>query len=287
MSRIAYVNGRYVAHRDARVHVEDRGYQFSDGVYEVIAVQGGQLVDEIPHLRRLERSLAEIRLPMPMTLSALRLVIRQLVLKNRIADRGLVYLQISRGVAPRNHVFPSAVRPSLVMTARALPPFDIDEASRGVRVVTMVDLRWRRCDIKSVSLLANVLAKQSARDRDAYEAWLVDEEGMVTEGASSNAWIVTDDGELVTRNPSSAILNGITRCAVIQCAEEHGIAISERPFSVDEARRAQEAFLTSTSSLVKPVVRIDETVISGGRIGTLTKRALDLYVAGIAAPATD
>ncbi len=277
MSRVAYVNGRYVAHREASVHVEDRGYQFSDGVYEVIAVHGGRLVDEEPHLDRLDRSLTEIRLHWPISRAALRQVLRRMIVRNRITDRGLVYLQVTRGVAPRNHLFPASARPSLVMTARPLPPFDRQAAAVGVSVVTLLDLRWRRCDIKSVSLLPNVLAKQQAAEAGAYEAWMVDPDGHVTEGTSSNAWIVSRGGELITRDPTAAILNGITRQSVIRCAEENGLRLVERPFTVAEAKLAAEAFVTSTSSLVKPVVRIDDTLIGDGAVGPITLRAVELY----------
>lgn len=277
MGAIAYVDGRYVAHGRARVHVEDRGYQFSDAVYEVIAVHGGHLVDEDEHFERLGRSLRALRIDWPAGLRALRIKIREMIRRNRIAARGVVYIQISRGVAPRNHVFPKDCRPVLVMTARSLPAFDPAEAGRGIAVVTTDDLRWRRCDIKSTSLLANVLARQQAFEAGAFEAWLV-EGGTVTEGTASNAWIVSRDGLLRTHNASHAILNGITRQAVLRIAADHNIALREGPFTLAEAKTANEAFLTSTTALVKPVVRIDDTVIGDGRIGPLTRRLLDFYI---------
>lgn len=278
MGRIAYVGGRYMPHAEAFVHVEDRGYQFADAVYEVIAVHHGRLIDEDEHLERLARSLAELGIAWPLSEPALRFKIRELIRRNRITARGMVYLQISRGVAPRNHAFPKGCAPVLVMTAKTLPPFDYAEASRGVRVITAPDQRWRRCDIKSVSLLANVLARQKAAEAGAFEAWLVDDDGRVTEGTASNAWIVTSDGLLLTHDASYAILNGITRRAVLRIAADHGVTLREGPFSLAEARSAAEAFLTSTTSLIKPVVRIDDAVIGDGRMGPLTARLLDYYV---------
>ncbi len=278
MSRAAYVNGRYLPHARARVHVEDRGYQFSDAVYEVIAVHKGRLIDETEHLERLSRSLAALRIDWPVRPRALHIKLDEMVRRNKITARGIVYLQISRGVAPRNHAFPSACSPVLVMTARALPPFDYESARRGVGVVTTADLRWGRRDIKSTSLLANVLARQHAQEQGAFEAWLVDDDGMVTEGTASNAWIVTSDGELITHNAGYAILSGITRQAVADIAAAHGLTLRERAFSLTQAKAAAEAFLTSTTSLVKPVIRIDNTMIGAGTIGPLSERLLDYYI---------
>ncbi len=277
MSRIAYVNGRYRLHADAVVHVEDRGYQFADGVYEVIAVQRGRMVDAEPHLSRLDRSLSALRIPWPMSTRALRVVIGEVISRNRIVDSALVYLQITRGVAPRSHAFPSGIASSLVVTARRLPPFDRNAARKGVAVITIPDIRWKRCDIKSISLLPNVLGKQQAIDAGAFDAWMIDSGGAVTEGTASNAWIVSSAGELVTRQASNAILNGITRRVVLDIAAEQGCRLVERPFTVSEAKSAAEAFLTSTTSVVKPVVRIDDTMIGDGKIGPLTEDLLDFY----------
>jgi D-alanine transaminase len=279
VGRIAYVDGRYVPHRRAYVHVEDRGYQFADGVYEVIAVNRGRLIDEEPHLDRLARSLAELRLRWPMSREALRLVMREMIRRNRLVGLGSLYLQITRGVAARNHLFPVRAEPVLVMTARALPPFDRQAARQGVRVITLDDLRWRRPDIKSISLLPNVLAKQQAFEAGAYEAWLVDERGMITEGTTSNAWIVTAADELVTRAADRSILGGITRAAVLRIARQHRLRLVERPFTVEEAKAATEAFLTSTTSWVKPVVEIDDVPVGNGVVGPLTERLLALYAA--------
>src|SRR5215472_14219699 len=210
MSRVAYVDGQYLPHNSAAVHIEDRGYQFADGVYEVMAVVGGCLLDEEPHLARLARSLAELRITAPMSNAALRVVMREVMRRNGVRD-GIVYVQITRGVSPRDHAFPKAARPVLVVTSRRKRPADPRMAADGVAVITIPDLRWQRCDIKSVALLPNVLGKQQARESGAFEAWQVDRDGMVSEGTSTNAWIVTHAGELVTRQSSHAILNGCTR----------------------------------------------------------------------------
>lgn len=277
MGRIAYVNGRYVPSAAACVQIEDRGYQFADGVYEVIAVQHGRLVDETEHLQRLAYSLSELRITWPMSPRAMGTVIRELLRQNAIAQRGMVYIQVSRGVAARNHAFPQGVNSSLVMTARRLPAIDLTAARSGVGVIIIPDLRWKRCDIKSISLLPNVLGKQQAIEAGAFEAWMTDEDGRITEGTSSNAWIVTN-GTLVTRQADPAILNGITRQAVLQIAAAHGIPVVERPFTPAEALDASEAFTTSTTALLKPVIRIGDAVVGEGRIGPLTSQLLDFYI---------
>ena len=270
MSRIAYVNGRYVPLRDATVNVEDRGYQFSDGVYEVCEVRGGKLVDERRHMERLARSLSELRITMPMSRQALGVVFREVVRRNRVRW-GIVYLQIGRGVARRDHAFPPAgTTPSIVVTARNLDLAAAEKlAADGVAVITLSDNRWDRVDIKSVSLLPNVLAKQAAREQGAREAWFVDDKGFVTEGSSSNAWIVTWDGKLVTRQVDNAILKGITRTVVLEVLKVQGIALEERGFSVKEAQEAREAFITSASQIVLPVVRIDGRPVGNGAPGLI------------------
>ncbi len=284
MSRIAYVNGRYVPHHAAQVHVEDRGYQFADGVYEVIAVADGRLMDEGLHLDRLERSLSEIRLAAPMSRRALGTVLRETVRRNRVR-RGIVYLQVSRGVARRDHPFPGQPsRPSVVATARSIARSAPDANPDGVRVITLPDVRWARCDIKSIGLLANVLAKQTAVETGAYEAWQVDDAGAVTEGTSTNAWIVDGNARLVTRPLANEILSGVTRRVVLELARAEAIELEERPFTVAEAKAAPEAFLTSTTSFVLPVVAIDGSKIGTGEPGPVTRRlqsALDLHLAGI------
>ncbi len=276
MSRIAYVNGRYIPHRSAAVHIEDRACQFGDGVYEVIAVRRGALVDETRHLDRLDRSLNELRIAAPMTRAALRTVLREVLRRNHIRD-GMVYLQVSRGVAPRDHAFPASARPALIVTARRPKRINPAIARKGVQVITLEDIRWKRCDIKSVSLLPNVLAKQSALDAGAYDAWLVDEKGRVTEGSASNAWIITKDGKIITRRPTEAILNGVTRCAVRDLAKLEQLEYLERAFTVAEAKAAAEAFLTSTTSRIIPVTRIDDTRLGDGKPGPLTCRLATLY----------
>jgi D-alanine transaminase len=284
VSRVAYVDGRYLPHRAACVHVEDRGYQFADGVYEVIAVAGGRLVDGAPHLDRLERSARELRIAMPMARRALEVAMAEVIRRNRIAD-GSIYLQLTRGVAPRDHAFPARAAPQLVMTAKRAKPHPKAWTEDGVRAVSVPDIRWGRCDIKSTSLLPNVLAKQAAREAGAYEAWLVAADGTVTEGSSSNAWIVTGAGELVTRPASSAILDGVTRRAAIAIAREEGLRFVERPFTLAEAKAAREAFVTSTSSFVMPVTQIDDAVVANGRPGSVSRRLRERYLAGVAAVA--
>jgi D-alanine transaminase len=274
------VNGRYVRHAEAAVHIEDRGYQFADGVYEVCGVRGGRLMDEALHLERLERSLGELRIAMPMSLPALRHVLREVVRRNRISN-GMVYFQITRGVAPRDHPFPPKGTPSsIVVTAKRLNEARVARSvEQGVAVVTRPDERWARRDIKSVSLLPNILAKQSAREAGAYEAWLVDGEGFITEGSSTNAWIVDKEGRVVTHPADRDILNGVTRLVLFEAARRAGIEIVERKFTVEEARTAREAFLSASSAIIVPVVSIDGTVIGNGAPGSVTMRLREAYAA--------
>jgi D-alanine transaminase len=282
MSRIAYVAGRYLPHRAAAVHIEDRGYQFADGVYEVILVRGGRLVDLAPHLARLERWLGALSIAPPMSEAALEIVLREVARRNDV-NNGLVYLQVTRGVAPRDHAFPKAAKPVLVATARRARPPDPKLAEAGIAVVTVPDIRWQRCDIKSVSLLPNVLAKQCAREAGAFEAWQVDRGGYVTEGASTNAWIVTDAGDVVTRQADNAILSGITRLAVLGIIRREGYRFVERPFTVAEAKAAHEAFATSTAIDLLPVVQIDGEKVADGVPGPLAQRLRAWYLAHAAA----
>lgn len=277
MSRIAYVNGRYVAQRDASVHIEDRGYQFADAVYEVCEVRGARMIDWPRHLARLRRSLRELRIDFPMGDAALGLILRETIRRNRVSY-GIVYLQISRGVARRDHAFPQSSTPSIVVTAKALSDArNAAQAERGISVVTVPDQRWARVDIKSTSLLPNVLARQAAREKGAYEAWLVDREGLVTEGAASNAWIVTHDGRIVTRPVDGTILSGITRAVLTEVAAALQLVVEERPFSVAEAKSAREAFVTAASQIVMPVIRIDGIEIGDGRPGPLARRLRAAY----------
>ncbi|MBU2192096.1 MAG: D-amino-acid transaminase [Alphaproteobacteria bacterium] len=270
MPRIAYVNGRYVAHADACVHIEDRGYQFADGVYEVCEVARGYIVDMKRHLDRLDRSLGELKIAWPMARAAFQIVIREVVRRNRVVN-GLVYMQVTRGVAGRDFLFPANTRPAVVVTAKKVDPTQVSKrAEEGIRVVTVPENRWDRVDIKSVGLLPNVLAKEKAKAAGAQEAWFVDTDGNVKEGGSSNAWIVTKDGALVTRPAEHGILRGITRTTLFDVAAKLGLKIEERYFSVSEAREAREAFISSATTIAMPVVAIDGTPVANGHPGSVT-----------------
>ncbi|HEX7884020.1 MAG TPA: D-amino-acid transaminase, partial [Afipia sp.] len=255
------------------VNIEDRGYQFSDGVYEVCEIRGGKIVDMPRHLTRLQRSLRELQIDMPMPLAALEVVIHETVRRNRVTY-GIVYLQVTRGVSRRDHAFPiKPVKPALVVTARGLSfQKNQDTAAKGIGVITIPENRWPRVDIKSVSLLPNVLAKQQARENNAYEAWFVDHDGHVTEGASSNAWIITKDGKVITRSADSGILAGITRAVLTEVLTALQIKLEERPFTPAEAYEAAEAFVTASSQIVMPVVRIDGRNIGNGKPGSISLR---------------
>ncbi|MEX2452189.1 MAG: D-amino-acid transaminase [Rhodospirillales bacterium] len=281
MGHIAYINGQYLPQSRATVHIEDRGYNFADGVYEVIAVHRGRLVDEEPHIIRLRRSLGELRIAWPVTEKALKVLMREIIRRNRVKE-GMIYLQITRGVAPREHAFPERAQSSLMMITRQFKPFDAEVIAKGVGVITIPDIRWKRNDIKSIALLGNILGKQQAREAGAYEAWMVDGQGFVTEGTSSNAWIVTREDDVITRPLDNAILGGITRQTVLKIAHEKGIRFVERAFTVEEALNAREAFLTSTTSHVKPVVEIDGKKVADGKAGPLSRALLDHYAAYMA-----
>jgi D-alanine transaminase len=270
MSRIAYVNGRYLPFAEATVHIEDRGYQFSDGVYEVCEVKEGGLVDEPLHMRRLQRSLTELKIAMPMSLAALRVVLRETVRRNRVRS-GLVYVQVNRGVARRDHAFPPAgTAPSIVVTARGTDAAAAEKtAAAGIAVITVPENRWERVDIKAVALLPNVLAKQAAKEQGAKEAWFVGKDGFVTEGSSSNAWIVSREGKVITRPADHGILRGITRTVLLNVLKAQGLELDERPFTAEEAYAAREAFVTSASQSVMPVVRIDGRPVGNGAPGLL------------------
>jgi D-alanine transaminase len=282
MSRIAYVNGGYVPLRHAMVHVEDRGYQFGDAVYEVCEVRGGRLVDERRHLERLRRSLDALQIRLPMAFGALAVVLREVVARNRIGY-GIVYLQVSRGVARRDHAFPvPEVPPSVVVTARPLNARRNEAlAAAGIAVVSVADNRWGRVDIKTTGLLPNVLARQAAIAQGARDAWFVDSDGKVTEAASANAWIVTEAGQVVTRPADHGILKGITRVVLFDAIKAQGLSLEERSFTLAEAYAAREAFVTAASQIVLPVVRIDGHVIGEGRPGPLAtalRRTFHQYV---------
>jgi D-alanine transaminase len=270
MSRIAYVNGRYLPMRAATVHVEDRGYQFGDGVYEVCEVRGGRLIDERRHMARLLRSLDELRIRVPMSLASLGVVLREVVARNRVSY-GVLYLQITRGVARRDHAFPvPEVPPSVVVIARALNRARNETlAAKGIAVITVPDNRWGRVDIKTIGLLPNVLARQAAIEQGARDAWFVDASGNVTESASGNAWIVTQAGTVVTRPADNAILRGITRTVLFEVIKAQGLAAEERAFTLTEAYATREAFITSASQIVMPVVKIDDRPVGNGQPGPI------------------
>lgn len=280
MSRWAYVNGRFARHAAAGVHIEDRGYQFGDAVYEVWAVADGRLSDAAGHFARLTRSLEALRIPSPMSRRALEIVLRETVRRNRVAD-GLVYLQISRGVAPRSHPFPvPPPAPSVVVTAKAIDSRAAHrKADHGVAVVTTPESRWARCDIKTTNLLPNVLAKQAAVEAGAYEAWFIDDLGFVTEGSSTNAWIIDRDGVLRTRDIQANILRGVTRASVLAVAAETGLTVSEGPFKASDVLEAREAFMTGASTLVTPVISLDGAPVGDGTPGPVAKRLRELYIA--------
>ena len=280
MSRMAYVNGRYVRHAEASVHVEDRGFQFADAIYEVWALIDGRLADSEGHFARLERSLSELEILMPLSRAALAVVLRETVRRNRVQD-GLVYLQISRGQARRDHVFPDPPPPpTVVVTVKAVDPVAMErKASAGAAVITAPDIRWGRCDIKTVGLLPNAMAKTAAKRVGAGEVWFTDRDGLVTEGGSTNAWIVDAEGTLRTRDEQANILRGVTRANLLALAEELQIRVETRPFTVGEAQAAREAFFTAASAFVTPVTSIDGVTVGTGRPGPVAQRLRALYMA--------
>jgi len=279
MSRFAYVNGRFVRHGEAAVHIEDRGYQLADGVYEVWAVFDGKLADAQGHFARLWRSLDALRIAHPMGQAALTFVLREAVRRNMVRN-GLVYLQVTRGVARRDHAFPNpAVPPSMVVTAKSTDPVLAErKAAQGAAVISVPENRWGRCDIKSVGLLPNALAKQAARERGAIEAWFVDDLGLVTEGASSNAWIVDAEGHLRTRDTQANILHGVTRSTLFEVIREAGLPINEKPFTLAEAQTAREAFITGAGTLVMPIISVDGVKVGDGTPGPVATRLRSLYI---------
>ncbi len=274
MSRIVYVNGEFVPEEEAKISVFDRGFLFADGVYEVTSVLDGRLVDNGAHLARLQRSLDELRMASPLPMAEIEAAQLEVVRRNNLVE-GALYLQVSRGAADRDFAFPKDAKPSLVMFTQAKNLSANPAAEKGWSVITIEDIRWKRRDIKTVQLLAPSLAKQSALDAGADDAWLI-EDGYVTEGTSNNAWIVKG-GMLITRPTSNAILHGITRRAVMRLAEEDGIGLEERFFTAEEAKAADEAFVTSATSFVMPVVRIDDAQIGNGNPGAVTMRLRELY----------
>ena len=279
MSRIVYVNGDFLPEADAKISVFDRGWLFADGVYEVIAVIDGQLIDNAAHLRRLRASLDALNLTAPCSQTELLGIQQQILRRNRL-ELGLLYLQITRGAADRDFAFPTQATPSLVMFTQRKDLIHNPLAQRGIRILGVPDIRWRRRDIKTTGLLAAAMAKQTALEAGADDAWLI-EDGLVTEGSAANAYIVTQDRRLVTRSLGPEILAGVTRQAVLQLAAEHQLSIEQRPFSLTEAQTAREAFNTAATSLVLPVVAINGTPIGDGRPGPMTRRLRALYIESV------
>jgi D-alanine transaminase len=276
MSRIVYVNGSFVPEADAKVSVFDRAFLFADGVYEVTAVLGGRPLDLDAHLSRLDRSLAEMQIAPPLTHAELRSLHQELIARNGV-EEGVVYLEITRGVADRDFLYPTDAAPTVVAFTQSRPLLDNPYALTGIKVVTLPDLRWRRRDIKSTSLLAQTMGKQQAKLRGAYEAWMV-EDGVVTEGTSSTAFILDAEGRLRTQPLGHHILPGVTRRAVLRLAESEGLTVEERPFTVTEALQAREAFLTAASAFVLPVVEIDGVAIGNGHPGPIARAFRRLYI---------
>ena len=277
MDQIAYVNGSFVPLADAKVSVLDRGFLFADGIYEVSAVLDGKLIDNASHLARLERSVGEIALALPETLDRIIEIQKELITRNQL-ESGLVYLQVTRGAAAgRDFAFPKDVRPTLILFTSVKDIVNAPSAKSGIAVITVPDIRWARRDIKSVALLAQVLAKQAAAEAGAGEAWMI-EDGKVTEGGSSSAFILTKDDVLVTRQNSNTILPGCTRKAVVALAEERQLRVEERPFTVAEALAAKEAFITSASSFVQAVVTIDGKAVADGKPGPMANRLREIYI---------
>ncbi len=277
MARIVYVNGRYLPYAEAGVHVEDRGFQFADSVYEVCEVKSGALIDTTRHLARLDRSLAELKIGKPMSDGALRHVLGEVVRRNRVRD-GLVYVQVTRGQAARDFLFPGEADPTLVALARPIDPNKVAaKAKQGIAVKSVSDPRWNRCDLKTVMLLPAALAKETAREAGAQEAWFVDDKGFVTEGASSNAWIVRPDGFVLTRPLDHRVLGGVTRATLLDLLKAQGVPVEQRPFTIAEAQSAREAFVTSASATVMPVVSIDGRKVADGRPGALTQRLREKF----------
>ncbi|WP_137176829.1 D-amino-acid transaminase [Roseomonas sp. AR75] len=278
MSKIAYVNGRYLPQPEASVNIEDRGYQFGDGIYEVVHLYDGRYVDEDLHLARLERSLREIQLPMPMSRAALRLVLREVARRNRVTE-GLLYMQVTRGVARRDHPFPAKpVPPALVVTIKRIPPYPTDIEKWQASAITLPDLRWARCDIKTVNLLPNCLARQAAKQQGAIEAILYDEETrVVNEGAATTFWIVDEKGAIRTRHLDHVILPGCTRAALMAELKAAGMEWDETPYTLDDLAKAREAFITSATSFVRPITKVDGKPVGDGKVGPVVRRLFDMF----------
>jgi D-alanine transaminase len=276
MSRIVYVNGEFVPEADAKVSVFDRGFMLADGVYEVSSVLRGKLIENNGHMVRLRRSLSELEMPSPATDEEIEAIQKELIKRNNL-DEGLVYLQVTRGAADRDFAYPKGVAPTLVMFTQAKNVLGNPISETGISVITVEDIRWGRRDIKTVGLLAPCMAKMQAKAAGADDAWMV-EDGYITEGSSNNAYIVTDNGTIVTRQIGHEILNGITRRAVLALAEKHSYKVEERLFTVEECYNAAEAFVTSATLFVQPVVKIDDKQIGDGRPGLVAQQLRELYI---------
>lgn len=285
MSRIVYVNGEYLPEEAAKISVFDRGFLFADAVYEVTSVLDGRLVDNCGHLARLRRSLEALRIPLPLDEGEIEAVQRSLIERNDL-ENGIVYLQITRGAADRDFPYPREATPSLVMFTQARPLIDVPAASNGIKVISVPDIRWARRDIKTVGLLAPVMAKQAALDAGVHDAWFV-EDGQVTEGSSNNAYIVNADGRIVTRRLGNEILHGVTRATVLELSRQAQVEVEERAFTLEEAYAAREAFVTSASIFVLPVVEIDGRRIADGEPGPITRRLRALYIEAARAAAEE
>lgn len=278
MAKIAYVNGWFSLQSEASINIEDRGLQFGDAVYEVWAFKDYKLMDEAGHFTRLQRSLDELGIDYQVNQTSMKLVIMELIRKNRVRD-GMVYLQISRGTAPRDHKYPDDVMPNVIFTVKPLNFASLNaKAQKGIKITFLSDNRWGRVDIKTTNLLGNVIAKQYALDNGFDDVWYFDKDGFITEGTSNNAWIIDENDNLITREISNDILSGITRKSVIEAASQLGLKIIERKFTIDEARNAKEAFITSATQFVMPVVKMDQNTIGGGSIGLLASKLRTQYL---------
>lgn len=276
MSRIVYVNGEFLPEEEAKISVFDRGFLFADGIYEVSTVIKGKMIDNAAHMARLRRSMNELNMPSPASDEEITEIQAELLVQNNI-ENGLIYLQITRGAADRDFVFPKEPKPSLVMFTQVLDAVGNPKAERGISVITVDDVRWKRRDIKTVALLAQSMAKQAAVDAGADDAWMV-EDGFITEGTSNNAFIITKDDKIITRNLSNDILHGITRQVVLELAAEKSLVVEERPFTLEEALDAKEAFVTSATAFVMPVVRINEQPLGNGGPGILSSQLRAMYI---------
>ncbi|MCK5295450.1 MAG: D-amino-acid transaminase [Alphaproteobacteria bacterium] len=277
MARCTYINGSYLPTNEAMVNVEDRGYMFADGVYEAIAVHNGVIVDFEPHIERMKRSLSELEIALPVSINALRHIVKEVIRRNMLGN-GSIYLQITRGVAPRNHLFPDKMKSSLLVTMYNIKGPSEEKIKNGVKTIARRDIRWKRCDIKSLALLPNTMLKREAFKNGAHETIMFDDNGYVTEGTSTSVWIVNQKGELVARPLGDAILGGVVRQAIVNLSMKNGINIVERIFTIEELKEAKEIFLSGTSSNIIPVVKVDDVQIADRKPGAITKRLIELYM---------